>query len=181
MLLTLEQIPEDGRDVALDDNPSWARAAASAAVEAEVGRVWGQLHLRRTGTLVQVSGALEAEFEVPCDRCGGETRFRLGGELDLSYVPYDASSPASRELKADELDLGFYTNGALDLAAVVEEHLVLLTPPRWVCDEAPAAAPRACPALDLLSPPPAPPAGGADAPPFLDPRFAALRNLKLDN
>lgn len=178
MLLPLEHIPDRGLDLSLDPVPGWALAAASEAVEQPVEALHGALHVQRSGPLVEVTGQLEVEFAGLCDRCGDPTRFRLGGEVDLTYAPHDPSAPSERELQADDLDLGFYTHGVLDLATVVQEHLVLLLPPRLVCDAPPSAEPRTCPALSTA---PEPDAAGAEPQPSIDPRFAALRNLKLDN
>ena len=82
-----------------------------------------------------------------------------------------ASIENIRRTTAGELEMGFYEEGELNLALVIQEHLALQLPQQVTCDLSgvtPAEGVSPC-TPDLLKPPERGP----------DPRWAALAALKL--
>lgn len=174
MRVTLDAIPEEGLEIALDDSLPWAVEAASSSLEGEVRGLEGRLELTSLGDEIRVRGALKASVTRGCDRCIEDIAGEIGGELDLAYVPGRRLGAGTVDLNADELDVGFYGDQGLDLADVVAEHFALLLPFRLSCD---------APGFALADGQPC-----TWEPPFdpeedqkVDPRFAALSGLKLDN
>ncbi len=171
MKLTLDQIPEDGfqREIGLEDR--WARAAAEVALEGAAVALSGALEVRRFKRDLAVSGTLRASAQRTCDRCGEAVVLTVEGPLELTYVPDLSEAEGARELAGGELELGFYEEGALDLALVIQEHLALQLPQQVTCDLPGVTPPEGVPPCtpDLLKPPERGP----------DPRWAALAALKL--
>jgi len=180
--LLLTDIPPYGSRFSLDADKAWALRAAEVALEGPVAALSGALEVTRNRVAhadgLLVTGAVDAQVTRGCDRCSREgLSLRVSGPLELMYVPdlgADAGNTgaAVEELVGGELDLGLYADGALDLALVVQEHLALQLPPRITCDTPGVALPEAGQAAcdeSLFHPPPPEP----------DPRWAALRGLKL--
>ncbi|MCK6521504.1 DUF177 domain-containing protein [Myxococcota bacterium] len=174
MLLNIEKIPDEGLNITFDDVEPWVIQAAQVGLEGVVRRIDGELEVHRKGQLIEVTGALHAELSRACDRCSEDLPFRLGGPVNLSYVPFDDAAPEERELQEQDLDVGFYTGSTVDLAAVVSEHFALSLPTRLTCEAEGFALP-AC-----VRPASAKATQTQDPDP-VDPRFAVLKHLKLDN
>jgi len=172
MKIRLDRIPDAGFDV----HPlgAWAAKAAGAALEGTTSRLDGRLNLVAYGDEIRVTGFLDVEVRRPCDRCAVDLVVEHSGPVDLHYVPAGSrDSDESRSLAGDELDIGFYADGALDLAAVVGEYFALSTPGRLACEVpgARVADGGSCGALE----------DGVEPEKPVDPRFAVLAGLKLDD
>lgn len=173
MQITLDQIPEKGFELKFDDVEPWALQAAAQATEGEVQRLDGYLFILRYDDHLQVTGELTAGAIRECDRCSERGQMTVGGPLRLSYVPRRRLGDAPTELSRSDLDLGFYEGGALDLAAVVAEHFALVMPYRLTCGASGFVLEQGEPCV-----------AGKSAKPevrTLDPRFAKLMQLKLDD
>ncbi|MCB9763232.1 MAG: DUF177 domain-containing protein [Alphaproteobacteria bacterium] len=173
MQLSVDQIPAEGVDLSLHDAPPWAVDAASEGLSGQVQHLTGHLHVTRVEDLVRVRGELSARASRSCDRCGEDGELTIGGPVELDYVPSSGLTDGVHDLQAAELDLGFYDGGVLDLVAVVQEHFALALPFRLACD---------VPGFVLADGQPCTwqdPSVKADKP--IDPRFAVLQGLKLDN
>jgi len=168
--LSIDRIEEDPREHELGD---WAKGPVGESVGGDVGSLEGWLEVRRVDESVFVQGEVHASVERSCDRCGALIIARLGGPMKLAYVPSERGGTISREVHGGEMEIGFYEEGVVDLADVLREHFALCIPDRLACDLAGVSlAPGAkCRAQLLAKEPEAKP---------VDPRFAALKGLKLD-
>lgn len=128
-------IPRPGLQVALDLRAPWVREAAEGALGATPGSLSGELEVQAKGTRVNTRGWLEVAWSATCDRCGEPVDRALRADLDLGWVPERDDHGAEVELAADELDLGWYRDGEIDLGDVVREAVALELPPRIVCDD----------------------------------------------
>lgn len=173
MKIRLDNIPDAGVDVEITDQ-KWAQEAAAEALEGSASRLTGKLSVQAYDDHIRVTGVLTLHGRRPCDRCGMDLLIDHDDSFDLHYVAAGSrDSGQSRELKTDELDIGFYDGGAIDLAAVVQEHFALSMPSRLACD-APGtrvADGELCGAPD--------PSAENEKP--VDPRFAVLAGLKLND
>ncbi len=170
MKLRIDRIEEDPREQELGD---WANAPVGESLEGAVQSLEGRLVVRRVEESVFVRGEVRASVQRNCDRCGAAIVANLGGPVELTYVPAERGGTISRELHGGELEVGFYQDGAVDLADVLREHFALSIPDRLACDVAGVSlAPGAKCQAQLL-------AKETEAKP-VDPRFAALKGLKLD-
>lgn len=173
MKVRLDQIPDDGFEI--PELGEWAQTAAGIALEGRAQSLEGHLHLIAYGDEIRVTGSLAVVARRPCDRCAVDLVVDLGGPVDLHYVPAGsrATGESTRSLHNDELDIGFYPAGEIDLAAVVEEYFALVAPGRLACEVpgARVADGESCGA----------PKVGVETEKPVDPRFAVLAGLKLSD
>jgi uncharacterized protein len=94
----------------------------------------------RYGGNVTIDGVLSFESTRQCDRCLGE--FKEKRDLRIHTVLIPSSSLDERhmdkdeiELKAEDLEFGYYDGDRIDLSGVVKEHLVLGRPMKYLCSE----------------------------------------------
>lgn len=173
MKVFVDQIPDDGLVVTLDGDEPWAIKAVHEAVGGEVISAGGQLFIRVNGEDLRVNGQLKASLKHDCERCAQRVDVELVGDVELAYVPEGSRDGESRELHKDDCDLGFYPPGALDLAVVLQEYFALNLPARLACD---------VPGVSPVDGSPCHPATlDLETEKTVDPRFAALADLKLDN
>lgn len=136
MRIVVAGIPRPGLEVAVDPGKDWVRAAAATALDAEPSVVGGQLDIQARGKKVEVRGEVHATAPAICDRCGADTEQSVEAELALAYLPDDHGAfEAELELGADDLDLGWYRGGELDLGDVLREALALALPSRTICSD----------------------------------------------
>lgn len=134
MRIKVDDIPDEGLLVHLDQEDDWALAAARDALDGEVADLVADLQLDRIAELVRVHGTAQARVARTCDRCGGDVSLFLSGAVELIYEPQPLPALAE-ELITDEsaLDIGWYDGKSIELADVLMEQLALWTPPRIVC------------------------------------------------
>lgn len=126
MIIRVSDIEDDGLIIA---NPGEFAAAFS-------DRAWQlervRLHVRREGEEVVVTGEVAASVPLTCSRCLEEFRMQARPSVDVRYVPRPALRRVG-ELGSDELDLDFYDNDELNLAALVETETTLALPMKPLC------------------------------------------------
>lgn len=172
MKIRVDQIPDGGVEVEVEDQ-AWAVQATAAAFDGAEATLTGTIHVEAFDDQVRVTGSLRATTRRACDRCGMDLDIERQDAIELHYVPRGSRDGGeSRNLKKDELDIGFYDVGALDLAFVIEEHFALSLPTRLACD---APGTRVADGEPCGAPDP-----GVDTEKPVDPRFAALAGLKLN-
>lgn len=131
---------------------------------------------------VFLRGRMSGWLKVACSRCIGPVRVPVEEELAVTFVPRerlpqadDTGAPAEEdegvELTEDDLDLYGYDGETVDLEPLLREQLVLSVPFAPLCRE---SCKGLCPQC------------GADlnqetcaCQPIVDPRLAALRDIKL--
>jgi uncharacterized metal-binding protein YceD (DUF177 family) len=144
--LEVEHLPENGRTVAFGLTDPWARGAAAEALEAEPAALGGSLeiaHPDRHGR-IEVQARVSVEAGRECDRCGEPVAVSVNAEAPLVYLPTVAlpTEADDEPLAEEDLDVGWYDGGVLDLAAVVSEAIALQLPPRIVCADTAACDAR---------------------------------------
>ncbi|HEV8641581.1 MAG TPA: DUF177 domain-containing protein [Methylomirabilota bacterium] len=93
-----------------------------------------RLQVVRDGVDILVAGELAASVPLVCSRCLEEFRADVHPAIDVRYVPKPVTRD-SVELGADDLDLDFYQNDELNLAALVETETTLALPVKPLCRE----------------------------------------------
>jgi uncharacterized metal-binding protein YceD (DUF177 family) len=148
----IEHIDDRGRQVEASLADSWAKDASREALGGDPSVLSVSLDLQQKDGLVHVTGRARAGTPRSCDRCGEDTALDLDVEIDLYYAP-KAAEPEShpeQELDADELDVGWYSDGEIDVADVLREAIALAVPLRVVCEDTAACDARVA---ALLGPP----------------------------
>ena len=170
MQIEIEKLTEAGQPFAhtyaageLSLEEEWARLLSEARIAGRVSRKRQRVH---------VSGTVEAEIEVSCDRCLKPTPVAVKSEFDVSYDPPDADEASENmELQPDDLATSVYAGERLDVDELVREQLLLALPARSLCR---AECQGLCPTcgVDLNE-------KKCDcAQQEIDPRWAALAELK---
>ncbi len=148
MKILVEGIPAAGREIAFGLGDAWAMDAATVALDAAPERLTGKFELRRASTkgVVVVDVKAEAGAGSTCDRCGEPVDRAAVVDVRLLYAPEEKGSAAydggELELEAEDLDLGWYREGELDLGDVLREALTLALPTRTTCADVPGCDKR---------------------------------------
>jgi uncharacterized protein len=123
-----------------------------------------------------VTGTLSTRVRLACDRCLRHYEADLTDQLEVSYtrnMPEPADPEEETALSAEDLGLIPFHGDVIELREAIQEQVVLSFPIHPICSQ---DCKGLCPHCgeDLNLGPCA--CKAADAP---DPRFAALRSLKL--
>jgi uncharacterized metal-binding protein YceD (DUF177 family) len=141
--IVVEDIPARGRHVRFSRSDAWAALAAASALDGDVAELSGLLHLTRGRRQeVRVKAEAHAVAQRVCDRCGQPTQLTVDADEELAYLPLVPPARAANakpdevELAEEDLDVGWYEGGVVDLETVVSELLALAAPMRVTCVDA---------------------------------------------
>lgn len=164
MKIAVDGLPATGRVVEFGLDDPWAVAAATVSIDRPPERLAGSVSLKRASQSGVVLVDVVAEVAAPasCDRCGEPCELRVEVDTRLLFAPgtpgvggdgaaFDGLSmddPTDGavsledvegiELRADDLDVGWYGRGEIVLEDVLCEALSLEAPTRIVCSDVPA-------------------------------------------
>jgi uncharacterized protein len=129
MKVHLSQIPEEGLErrvrLALASLPRLREAIGE-----QPGELEATLLLKNREGSVEITGRLSATLQPPCQRCLEPVALPLEETVLVALVPqgeYDRV-PEDLHLGAAELEVSFYEGETLELAAILEDELLLLVP-----------------------------------------------------
>lgn len=150
MRLDVSHIDDVGVRVPVSSADAWAIAAANDALEGTQTEIEGHLHLRHEHGHLFVTGTIQASSSRACERCAEVTPIRVQTDVDLSYVPSnrEANEVVENELKSDELNVGWYYDGWINVSDTLREVIALALPPRVVCEDEPSCDARTRALLD---------------------------------
>ena len=157
------------------------------ALEVEPGSPAGggtaDLDLYADGSHVFASGHVRGWFEVACSRCVGTVRVELDEPVKVTFMPrhelvgqdddgdLEDSEDDGSEVAAEDIDVFPYDGEKIDLEPLIREQFVLAVPYAPLCREDCAGLCPQC-GIDKNR-------ETCACAPLPDPRFAALRGLKL--
>lgn len=134
LLVTLEDIPPEGRDVVLNVDPGSLAALVSTESEEPpkiLSPLTGLLRLTRTSSRLSVKGGFQVKVEIPCDRCLAPNPVILTSEVDERL---DLVNPGEKPGEDDDLDGGLeMQNGQVNLSGLLAELFWLAWPFRHIC------------------------------------------------
>ena len=147
MRIAVDGIPAAGREINLALRQGWAADAATNALDRRPDALDGVITLQRATErgAVRVGVRATTSADATCDRCGDPTRLIAAVDTVLLYAPGESQGKAFEgeiELDADELDVGWYSEGHIDLGEVLQEALALALPTRVVCADTAACDKR---------------------------------------
>ena len=88
------------------------------------------------GNEIHIVGRLATQLELVCARCLEPVKQELAPSFDLRYRPVAAISREEEiELRAQEVEVGFYTGEGLFLADLLAEQVHLAMPMKVLCRE----------------------------------------------
>ena len=142
----------------------------SGGTDHHVGQCELTLRATRSGDKVQLVGSVRVGVAFECDRCLAPLALRVNESFDLVYMP-PLGTGDERELGENDLSLGFYRDGIIEVDDLVREQIELALPMARLCAEACRGLCPTCGAnLNLNK------CGCNDK--VVDERWAALKELK---
>jgi uncharacterized protein len=121
----------------------------------------------------RLEGTVRTELELTCSRCLEPYRMPVDAAFDMRYLPAsEATAEGEREVAEDDLDTSIYRDDQIDVNEVLREQFYLALPMKPLCrDDCAGLCPQCGTNLN---------AGTCACERQVgDPRFAALRNLKV--
>ena len=145
------RIPTRSMTLDLNADVEWVQHALLEAISGDWVSFEGTVTLRRIDERLDAHVQVAYAVECPCEVCGATIRYTHRADVELMYQPFTLDPRKSRHVKApqtvkdlerishqvtlqeDQLDMGWYENGELDLATVLTETLVLEHPSLLAC------------------------------------------------
>jgi len=144
------RIPEQSRTYTVSLRLPWLQAACEAAIEGECNKFEGEITLQRLKERVEVCPAITGVLTTFCESCGAEINVEQSYHQPLVYLPsnFNPNDKSNRlpnnvkdlerisnqvGLDEDDLELGWYDNGELDVAITITEMIVLNQPSLLHC------------------------------------------------
>jgi uncharacterized protein len=134
-----------------------------------------KVRLDRMGDVVHVRGKLSLTLGAPCGRCLEPLVYDLNLPLEVAMFPHGHEPQADDEGELDEEDLGVatYDNKEIDLTNIVRDEIFLEMPMNPVCGPELENCANYQAVSGVLA------KAGGDIKPKEDPRWAALKGIKL--
>lgn len=170
MKLYIDQIPDEGLEL---DYQEPAEAFGSLGDELTVTTpVHVTLLARKSSGGVIVKGNLRGTVTLACSRCLKTFSEDISHDFYYNCLPEEAAEEGE-ELSMEDTDTYYYSGGEVDVAALVQEQVVLAVPMRPLCKEdCKGLCPKCGADLNQGD------CGCQKAP--VDIRLAALRELKIN-
>ena len=176
MRFRLEDIPEEGVEASFSEAEDWLDERLRAE-EKRLFRIIGpiRVHLRlsRSGRMIHVKSRLETRVELLCARCLEPFSLGLNSQFGTVLKPRpNFPLPEERELNREDLESDFYEGEEVNLTSFVQDQVLLTLPQKALCrEECRGLCPRCGKNLnrEVCQCPTA----------IMDPRFQALKNLKV--
>lgn len=92
------------------------------------------LQATRADNRVELIGKISTAVEFECDRCLTRLELPVGESFDLLYIP-PLGIENEHELGEDDLSLGFYQDGVIDVDDIAREQIELALPMARLCAE----------------------------------------------
>ncbi|MDA8082997.1 MAG: DUF177 domain-containing protein [Nitrospiraceae bacterium] len=132
MKILIADIPEEGLIVDLHERLTTDDGSVIAPVVSH-------LDLQKMGTEVMIRGSLRTEVSLECSRCLQPFRRNMDIPVNVVYHPLEEVAgegiPVRHALNADEMDMGFYREGEIDLQELLREQIVLDAQMKPLCDD----------------------------------------------
>ena len=146
------RVPTRGMTIELSSDVDWVHNALLEGISGDWVSFQGVVTLKRLDERLDAEVHLTYAVECPCEICGATLRFSHRSDVELIYQPFTLDPRKSRHVKIpqtvkdlekishqvtlqeDQLDIGWYENGELDMATVLTEVLILEHPSLLACE-----------------------------------------------
>lgn len=172
LLLKTEEIPLGGKSLEATLSVEWLRSLVFEEVYRADQPLKVALLVKKAKTHIRVTGRIDTQLTATCCRCLTPTLQAFSAEIDQKYFPATVTLGPLAPLDdgSDELDQFYYKGNVVDLESGIRERFVFELNPHPVCTEQ-CEMPRESQAEVP---------GEAQQEPRTDPRWAKLRDIKLD-
>ena len=132
MKINIMQITERGMQYSSSEE-DWILEAVDEALDGTVKECSAQIELDRYSKRVEARIRYLLVGTISCSRCAQDIEVSFSGAEVLLFDPKIESQEEEVELHVEDLDIGWYDDGKLDLKDVVCESVVLSFPDRVHC------------------------------------------------
>ncbi|WP_022854445.1 YceD family protein [Thermodesulfatator atlanticus] len=128
-----EDIPPEGLSLAFEDQKGELIKDCHPIIKP----IRASVHLQRWGIDVKVTGQVETEISLICDRCLKEFPFPIKSKINVLLEPRAVLSRLKEEMRLtkDDLDVIFFDGHLVEVDEVVREEILLAVPMRKLCHE----------------------------------------------
>jgi uncharacterized protein len=139
MKIRWEDIPPEGKEIPLDELPSFYILGPHR--EAEQGRrlesaVRGALSLRRTPKGIEAKGHFATAVRISCARCLKKFVLPIVSEFEAFFLLMKfAPKEEEKQLSNEELDISFLPEKGIEIKDIIEEQIWLSIPIKPLCQE----------------------------------------------
>jgi len=181
LLIRIDEIKDDGLTLVREERPESFPALAEVVASGEsafVAPLTVELKAFWVGEMIEVEGTIQTRVRLECGRCLVEYDEPLVTRFALTFVrelPEVAGEPDDEEieLSAEEMGLIPLAGDEIDLGEALAEQVIMALPMRPLCQpECRGLCPQCGANLNE--------ADCGCAPRVFNPKFAALKDLKLD-
>ena len=124
--------------VHITDDAPWLEVIARdlCPTAPDNARIHGDLTLHNdTAGFIHVKGHISADATLPCDRCGKDVHIPLESDLSATFRPaFAETAPREMSLSAEDLEVYFIEEGAIDLEMLVNDSLQCALPGKVLCE-----------------------------------------------
>lgn len=180
MYLRIEQINEEGLALEFEEQSEIFPVLSEMINQGEcnfMAPIKTAVKMTRIDDIIEVKGEVSTQVRLPCGRCLQEYELPLKSHFDLTYVKripglQEDDEQDEVEISAQEMGLIYFEGEEINLQDGIQEQVILAFPIKAFCKKDCKGLCASC-GKDLNK-------GdcGCDHQPS-DPRFAALKNLKL--
>jgi uncharacterized protein len=125
MKIIISEIPDDWLDAEFEETVSFDGVPSP---------VRAKLKIQKVGTEVVVNGNITADIQLQCSRCLNDFKWDLSFPFEVVFHPVEQlEGEEHREIKAEELNMGFYSKDELDLTDLIKEQIMLNLPMKPLC------------------------------------------------
>lgn len=131
MLVERSQIPPEGLDLEVCEEPRWDGVEG---LWSSLAPVEATFHLEREANGIFVSGAFTTTAVVLCSRCAEPISVPIADSFTIHYTEASRTSCAEEvELHAADMDVDVMQDDRLDLTTLLRENVLLSVPQQPVC------------------------------------------------
>ena len=135
MKIPVHLITEQGYKKSVDHTQEWFVQAVQEALEGEVLSAKADFSLEREEDRVTATISYNIQAKITCMRCAVDIEMHHQGSNVLLFEPMATDlREEEREIQEEELEIGWYEEGKLDLINVTCEAIVLSLPMVMHCD-----------------------------------------------
>ena len=130
-------LPDSGLHLAFSESADWFNACFPADAQPEfcLIRADGDFLITRSGDTIFIRGSLDATLGMDCSRCLEPARLEVGGSFAYTLLPAQTETRDDLELRAEDLEIGSYQGDFIDVAPLICEQIVLMTPMKVLCTQ----------------------------------------------
>lgn len=127
MKILINDIPLEGLELEVIEEKSFEPLKTITPYELKI-------KILKKGEIISLSGKVLCKVELQCSRCLSLFVQEIDSILDIELRPLkEIKEEGYFELQKDDLDVGFYKEGVIDLEDIVSEQLFLNIPMKPLC------------------------------------------------